>query len=61
MELVIFSAIEGLQAEVEQLRDVAVLAPSRIDQVQRLLTGSRPPDAIYIDDSRGTPIAELWR
>jgi len=60
MELIIFSAIEGLQAEVEQLRDVAVLAPSRIDQVQRLLTGARPPDAIYIDDSRGTPLAELW-
>ncbi|PMP86153.1 MAG: chromosome partitioning protein [Chloroflexus aggregans] len=60
MELIIFSAIEGLQSEVEQLRDVAVLAPSRIDQVQRLLTGSRPPDAIYLDDSRGTPLADLW-
>lgn len=60
MELIIFSAIEGLQAEVEQLRDVAVLAPSRIDQVQRLLSGSRPPDALYLDDSRGTPLADLW-
>ncbi|MEF3273961.1 MAG: P-loop NTPase [Chloroflexus sp.] len=60
MELIIFSAIEGLQAEVEQLRDVAVLAPSRIDQVQRLLTSSRPPDVIYLDDSRGTPLADLW-
>ncbi|WP_298819241.1 ParA family protein [uncultured Chloroflexus sp.] len=60
MELIIFSAIEGLQTEVEQLRDVAVLAPSRIDQVQRLLTGSRPPDVVYLDDSRGTPLADLW-
>ncbi len=60
MELIIFSAIEGLQAEVEQLRDVAVLAPSRLDQVQRLLAGSRPPDAVYLDDSRGTPLADLW-
>ncbi|MEI7771471.1 MAG: ParA family protein, partial [Chloroflexales bacterium] len=61
MELVIFSALEGLQARAEALRDLAVLAPSRLDQVHRLLSGERPPDALYLDDSRGVPLPDLWR
>lgn len=61
MELVIFSALEGLQAEAEALRDLAVLAPSRLDQVARLLGGDRPPDALYLDDSRGVALPDLWR
>lgn len=61
MELVIFSALEGLQTEAEALRDLAVLTPSRLDQVTRLLGGDRPPDALYIDDSRGVALPEIWR
>ena len=61
MELVIFSALDGLQARAEALRDLAVLTPSRLDQVHRLLSGERPPDALYLDDSRGVPLADLWR
>jgi cellulose biosynthesis protein BcsQ len=61
VELIIFSALEGLQTEAETLRDLAILAPSRLDQVQRLLSGERPPDALYLDDSRGTALPELWR
>ena len=51
MELIVFSALEGFQSEVEMLRDLAVLAPSRLDQVQRLLSGERPPEAIYLDEN----------
>ncbi|NNJ12903.1 ParA family protein [Chloroflexales bacterium ZM16-3] len=61
MELVIFSALDGLQARAESLRDLAVLAPSRLDQVHRLLGGDRPPDALYMDDSRGVPLPDIWR
>jgi len=61
MELVIFSALDGLQAEVESFRDLDVIAPSRLDQVLRLIGGQRPPDALYLDDSRGTPQPDLWR
>lgn len=61
MELIIFSALEGLQAEAELLRDLAILAPSRLDQVQRLLSGERPPEAIYLDDTRPITLPELWR
>lgn len=61
MELVIFSALDGLQAEVEGFRDLDVIAPSRLDQVLRLIGGARAPDALYLDDSRGTPQPDLWR
>ncbi|NTW01466.1 MAG: P-loop NTPase [Oscillochloris sp.] len=61
MELVIFSALDGIRTHAEGLRDLAVLAPSRIDQVQRLLNGERPPDALYLDDSRGVALPDLWR
>jgi hypothetical protein len=61
MELVLFSAIENLQPQLETYRDLAILNPSRVDQVLRLLGGERPPDALYLDDSRALPVAELWR
>lgn len=61
MELVLFTAMDGLAAQVERFRDVAVLSPSRLDQVARLLEGARPPDALYIDDTRAAPQPELWR
>ncbi|NTU80085.1 MAG: ParA family protein [Chloroflexales bacterium] len=61
MELVMFTAMEGLAAQVEQFRDVAVLAPSRLDQVMRLLEGARAPEALYLDDTRAAPLPELWR
>lgn len=61
MELVLFTAMDGLAAQVERFRDVALLAPSRLDQVVRLLEGERPPEAIYLDDTRSAPLPELWR
>lgn len=61
MELVIFTAIEGLQAQLEQCGELAILAPSRLDQVARLLEGARPPEALYLDDTRPAPLPELWR
>ena len=61
MELVIFSALDGLPAQLEQYRDLAILAPSRLDQVGRLLEGSRAPDALYLDDTRSAPLPELWQ
>ncbi len=61
MELVLFTTLDGLAAQVEQFRDLAILAPSRIDQVARLLEGPRPPDALYLDDTRAASLAELWR
>ena len=61
MELVMFTAMDGLPAQIEQFRDVAVLAPSRLDQVTRLIEGPRPPDALYLDDTRAAPLPELWR
>ncbi|EFO81406.1 ATPase involved in chromosome partitioning-like protein [Oscillochloris trichoides DG-6] len=61
MELVIFSALEGLHVRAEALRDLALLTPSRLDQVQRLLSSEQPPDAIYLDDSRSLPLPDLWR
>jgi hypothetical protein len=61
MELVMFTAMDGLAAQVEQFRDVAVLAPSRLDQVTRLIEGTRPPEALYLDDTRAAPLPELWR
>lgn len=61
MELIVFSALEGFQAQAEQLRDLAVLAPSRLDQVQRLLGGERPPEALYLDDTRTLSMPDLWR
>lgn len=59
MELMIFSSLEGLTANVERYRDLAVIAPSKIDQARRLITGDRPPQALYLDDSRGIPVADL--
>ncbi|MFV9503359.1 MAG: ParA family protein [Oscillochloridaceae bacterium umkhey_bin13] len=61
MELVLFTALEGLAAQVEQFRDLAVLAPSQLDQVNRLLEGTRPPEVIYLDDTRAAALPELWR
>ncbi len=61
MELVLFTAMDGLAAQIERFRDVAVIAPSRLDQVTRLLEGARPPDALYLDDTRAAPLPELWR
>ncbi|GAB4442672.1 MAG: AAA family ATPase [Chloroflexi bacterium OHK40] len=61
MELVIFSALEGLPAPLEQYRDLAILAPSRLDQVARLLDGPQAPDALYLDDTRGASLPELWQ
>lgn len=61
MELVIFSSLGGLTTQIETLRDIALIAPSRLDQVQRLLGGERPPDAIYIDDTRAVALPDLWR
>jgi cellulose biosynthesis protein BcsQ len=61
MELLVFSALEGLGALLDGYRDLAVLAPSRIEQVGRLIGGDRPPQALYLDDSREVPPAELWR
>lgn len=61
MELVIFTALDGLVAQIEQFRDLAILAPSQLDQVNRLLEGSHPPDAIYLDDTRAAALPELWR
>lgn len=61
MELVIFTALDGLAAQIEQFRDLAVLAPSQLDQVNRLLEGAQPPDAVYLDDTRAAPLPELWR
>jgi cellulose biosynthesis protein BcsQ len=61
VELVIFSALEGLSGQLEQYRDLAILAPTRLDQVARLLDNARPPDALYLDDSRGAPLPEIWQ
>ncbi|MGQ9925613.1 MAG: nucleotide-binding protein [Chloroflexaceae bacterium] len=61
MELVIFSAMDGLQAQLEQYGDLAVLAPSRLEQVVRLLEDDRPPDALYMDDTRPVALPDLWR
>jgi hypothetical protein len=61
MELVLFSALDGLATQLERFRDLALLAPSRLDQVNRLLEGSRAPDALYLDDTRGAPLPELWQ
>lgn len=61
MELIIFTAMDGLATHIEQFRDLAVLSPSQLDQVNRLIEGTRPPDALYLDDTRAAPLAELWR
>lgn len=61
MELVLFSSLSGLQTHLEASYDLAVLAPSQLAQVQRLITSERPPDALYLDDSRGLPTSELWK
>ncbi|RRR77614.1 MAG: tyrosine-protein kinase family protein [Candidatus Viridilinea halotolerans] len=61
MELVLFTAMDGLAAQIEQFRDVAVLAPSQLEQVNRLLEGAHVPNAIYLDDTRAAPLPELWR
>jgi cellulose biosynthesis protein BcsQ len=61
MELVLFSAIENLQPQLETYNDIAILNPSRVDQVLRLIAGERPPEALYLDDSRSLPVTELWR
>ncbi len=61
MELILFSALDGLPVQLEQYRDLAILAPSRLDQVGRLIDGPRPPDALYLDDSRAAPLPELWQ
>lgn len=61
MELILFSALENLQPQLETYRDIAILSPSRVDQLFRLLSGERPPDALYLDDSRPLPLGELWR
>src|SRR5690606_16616163 len=29
--------------------------------VGRLIDGPRPPDALYLDDSRAAPLPELWQ
>jgi cellulose biosynthesis protein BcsQ len=61
MELMLYTTMDGLSARLEAAYpDIEVIAPSRIDQARRLLQGERPPDALYVDDSRGTPIPDLW-
>lgn len=62
MELVIFSALEGLQQGLESYSDISILAPSKIEQVQRLINSDQPPQALYLDDTRpGVPINDIWR
>jgi cellulose biosynthesis protein BcsQ len=61
MELVIFSAMEGLQTRLEVYRNLALLTLSRIEQVQRLLDGSQPPDVLYLDDTRSLTQADIWQ
>lgn len=61
MELVLFSALDGLPMAVEGFRDLDVIVPSRLDQALRLLSGPRVPDAIYLDDTRGVALPDLWR
>jgi len=61
VEILLLSAIDGLASRVEQYRDLSVLAPSRVDQAMRLLTGDRPPQVVYVDDSRGIAASDMWR
>jgi cellulose biosynthesis protein BcsQ len=61
VEVVIYSSLDGLQAQLDPIRDLSVLAPSRAEQVQRLLSGERPPQAFYLDDTRSASVPELWR
>ncbi|RRR73749.1 MAG: ParA family protein, partial [Candidatus Viridilinea halotolerans] len=61
MELMIYTTMDGLSSRLETTYpDLSVIAPSRIDQARRLLAGDRPPDALYVDDSRGTALPDLW-
>ena len=60
MELLVYSSMPGLQPLLEGLTDVAAIAPSRLDQARRLIEGERPPTALYIDDTRGGAVTELW-
>lgn len=61
MELVIFTALDGLPTHLERYDDLALLAPSRLDQVVRLLESDRPPDALYLDDTRPAALPEIWQ
>jgi cellulose biosynthesis protein BcsQ len=61
VEIMLFSALDGLSSQIETYRDLAVLAPSKLEQAQRLLSGERPPHVLYLDDSRGVPAADLWK
>lgn len=61
MELMLYTTMDGLSARIEtSYPDIEVISPSRIDQARRLLLGDRPPDALYVDDTRGTSIPDLW-
>ncbi len=60
MELVVYSAMDGLAGRLEAYRDISIIAPSKIDQARRLVVGERPPQALYVDDTRGVPAADLW-
>ncbi|MEI8166993.1 MAG: ParA family protein [Chloroflexales bacterium] len=60
MELLVYSAMHGLQQRLEGLTDVAIIAPSRLDQATRLVAGETPPTAIYLDDTRGGAVTDLW-
>lgn len=58
MELVIFSALDGLQRACEERCGLAVISVSQPSQFEQLL--AREAVTIgYLDSSRGTPLAEL--
>lgn len=60
MELIVYSALDGLVSRLDGYRDLALIAPSKLDQARRLITADRPPQALYVDDTRATPVPELW-
>ena len=61
MEILLFTNIDGLPNRIEQFRDLSVLAPSKVEQAVRLLASERPPQILYLDDSRAIPAADMWR
>jgi|GEM_PF-550306 cellulose biosynthesis protein BcsQ len=60
MELIVYSALDGLASRLEGYRDLAIIAPSKLDQARRLIVADRPPHALYVDDTRQTPTPDLW-
>ena len=60
MDVIVYSVLDGLSAQLERYRDLSVIIPSRSEQALRLMHASGSPVALYVDDTRSTPLPDLW-